>query len=995
MPAGKNRCSRFGIWAKKVFGFSQGERRESEHCWTASHYNNLRPPVLSFSSPRSTLTKTHEGEEQRPFSFSAPQQNLKVAMDIHRCRFVPFPASPINAVAFSHPLLNSKRPARLAIGRANGDIEIWNPLNGNWFQESIIHGGRDRSVDALVWVTGEDEQLSDGSIIFGRSRLFSIGYTTTVTEWDLENGRAKKHASGQHGDIWCLGAQPVPPKELANGVVPASQPQRLVAGTIDGSIVLYSIDDDDLQFQRVLVKTAKQNIKMVSIAFQSRQVAVVGCSDSAIRVYDLRRGELIRKMTLGKDLIGGSKDIIVWSVKCLKNGDIVSGDSTGQVCIWDGKTYTQAQRIQGHKQDVLSLATSADGSSIMSGGMDRRTALYRPMSRDPSRWQRIWHRKYHDHDVKTMASFEGQGMSVVVTGGEIFPATDFFAIFTNTLLTPGPDATPIVTPLRQAGVENHRTLSHLPHSIPLQSAPQARLIVSWWDREVHIWKLRRPMKELLDGDDVEQSIEDNRKLLGRILIKGESNITSASISKDGSVLVVSTVSAIKAFHLTTSTTAKDELKIRKIEVPTAIENSGATLVQISPNGQWLCWIQEGTKVLMARVIRDNTSDDLQISLQSRPAKLTRLRRDIPKYVRLGGLGSYDRRITHIAFSPDSNILATADLAGYVDTWIMREGSLQNGANSAKDGDASSASSDTSDSEEEKEEEDSDSGPRWIRNPKATLFPKLSQSPVVLSFSDIALGPSLRGEDGGEDDYILLAATTASRIYTFHPLQGSLTKWSRRNTAWKLPEEIRSTRDLIKGAVWQGSRVWMYGVSFVFMLDISVDFTEEETAVSEKRSRKRKRGLDSGAGSKTEAGHVLVPQHVRISLAEDGKKGEWVDVEMADADASTNGTGRDDYDEEGEETDGGELQKLRDRELQAQKDGGASVEEGQHRKWWHTYKYRPILGVVSLGVSEEHRANGIGGGKKGKKDINVHPPLEVALVERPKWDVDMPARYVED
>lgn len=340
-------------------------------------------------------------------------------MDIHRCRFVPFPASPINAVAFSHPLLSAKRQqARLAIGRANGDIEIWNPLNGNWFQETTIHGGRDRSVDALVWVTGEDETLQDGSVIVGRSRLFSSNYTSTITEWDLEKGKARKHAKNEaHGDIWCLAAQPAPPKESHNGIASASQSQRLVAGTIDGRIALYSIDDDDLQFQRVFNPNPKKNVKMVSVAFQSRQVAVFGCSDSSIRVVDMRRGELLRTMTLGKDLIGGSKDIIVWSVKCLKNGDIVSGDSTGQICIWDGKTYTQAQRIQGHKSDVLSLATGVDGQTIVSGGMDRRTALYRPMKSDPSRWQRVFYRKYHDHDVKAMASFEGLGMSVVVTAG--------------------------------------------------------------------------------------------------------------------------------------------------------------------------------------------------------------------------------------------------------------------------------------------------------------------------------------------------------------------------------------------------------------------------------------------------------------------------------------------------------------------------------------------------------------------------------------------------
>ena len=133
----------------------------------------------------------------------------------------------------------------------------------------------------------------------------------------------------------------------------------------------------------------------------------------------MAKGHLLRRMTLGSDLVGGAKDIIVWSVKCLPNGNIVSGDSTGQICIWDGKTYTQAQRIQSHKQDVLSLATSADGTAIMSGGMDRRTFLYKQASGAGQRWGKVWGRRYHDHDVKAMASFENGNVSVVVSGGEI------------------------------------------------------------------------------------------------------------------------------------------------------------------------------------------------------------------------------------------------------------------------------------------------------------------------------------------------------------------------------------------------------------------------------------------------------------------------------------------------------------------------------------------------------------------------------------------------
>jgi U3 small nucleolar RNA-associated protein 4 len=339
-------------------------------------------------------------------------------MDVHRCRFVSYPPAAINAVAFSHPnalgKAGKKVPARLAIGRANGDIEIWNPLNGLWHQETVIQGGRDRSIDGLVWLTGNDDEIEGGGRVLGRMRLFSIGYTATVTEWDLENATAKQHATGQHGDIWCLAAQPKPAQGASMPSV--SHSQMLVAGTSDGSLVLYDTDDDELRFQR-LFRAHSKKVRVVSIAFQSRNSVVVGCSDSTIRVFNVRNGSAVRQMSLGRDLMGGAKDIIVWSVRCLKNGDIVSGDSTGRICIWDGKTYTLAQRLQSHDHDVLSLAVNADGTRIFSGGMDRRIAMHQTVAGSKGRWTKAWHRRYHEHDVKAMATFETRGISVVVSGG--------------------------------------------------------------------------------------------------------------------------------------------------------------------------------------------------------------------------------------------------------------------------------------------------------------------------------------------------------------------------------------------------------------------------------------------------------------------------------------------------------------------------------------------------------------------------------------------------
>lgn len=495
-------------------------------------------------------------------------------------------------------------------------------------------------------------------------------------------------------------------------------------------------------------------------------------------------------------------------------------------------------------------------------------------------------------------------------------------------------------------------------------------MISWWGREVHIWKLRQPMQELLGSDDVEQSKKENRPRIGRIFIKGESNITSCSISRDGSILVVSTNMSIKAFHLTIpNLDLNEELKVRKMELPSTIESAGATIVQISPDGRWLGWIQKSSEVRIAGITRE----DLGFSIQPRPAKLTRLRRNIPKHVQLGGLGNYERRVTHITFSPDSSLLATADLAGYVDTWILRDGGVQNSA--APAGDDAPSSSDSSDSSDG--EDASESGPVWTRNPKASLFPKLSHAPVVLSFSNDALGSILRDEgEEGPDDYVLLAVTAASRIYTFNPLEGSLTKWSRRNPAWKLPEEIRGTRDLIKGVVWSGSRAWMYTASFMFMIDLSYDFTEPESG-SSKKNRKRKRGADGGAGSKMEIG-TLAPQHVRKSLAGQGNRGEWVDVEMADAELQANGTGDEDENDDAENVGGVELEKLRKREQQKRPEGegDASAAEELRKKWWHTYKYRPILGVAEIGGSSKKTGTGI-------------PTTEVVLVEV------LPSSGVED
>ncbi|KAF2969038.1 hypothetical protein GQX73_g4530 [Xylaria multiplex] len=890
-------------------------------------------------------------------------------MDIHRIRYIPYNPAPINCVAFSRSVASKKPgPVRLAIGRASGDIEIWSPLSGSWHQETIIHGGKDHG---LAWVTEPEQTLQDGKRILGRLRLFSFGYSSTVTEWDLEKGRPKHQSSGTHGNIWCLGVQPfsVPGKGGDKSKTKVYHTgKKLVAGTMDGSLVLYDIDDGELRYDRILARASSKKTKMVSIAFKDRNTVVVGTSQSCILVYDMRNGATLAKMTLGSDLASGAKEIIAWCVKCLDGGDIVSGDSTGELRIWDGNTYTQAQRLKAHSSDVLSLVSSSDGSTIVTGGMDRRTAVYRKTAGSGSRWAKIFHRRFHHHDVKTMASFEGHG----------------------------PDGTPVVMPLQNAGVENHRVLSSLPQDPPLQSAFNSRLLISWWDREVSIWRLPNSLGDLVDQHN-DDGAAKNRKLLARVLIKGEANITSASINADGSLLVVSTTSDVKAFHLRPRNgTRWDELKISKVGLEERTAALGATRTLISPDGQWVCLVQAGGVVSLFRIEPSSDSSE-KPAIYPRAVRLQRIRRQVSKHNVMGGLGNYDRTITQVAFSPDSQMLAVADLAGYIDTWVLshqnqKSGKLERGANGTQGETAPDDGSSDSDSDEDNGE--MRGGIRWRQNLNASLIPKLHTPPTVLLFSKHIPSKTATADGDESDDYTLLAVTSKPQILLIHPTLGSLTSWSRRNPITRFPPEFSDIRDPIKGALWSDGRVWLYGNTYLLMIDTTQDLAEsayEGRATGNElaaQGRKRKRGPDSGAGNKMTigaAGPTKVLRHTQGGEIEELPIDRPV-LDPIDEDDTSPAAGDSESDESDDEVQG-ELALLRDTQSKTSREAQPS----QGPAFWYTFKYRPILGIVPLGDGTARQQNGdsmqvASGGGKPKA-------LEVALVERPLFEVDLPERYI--
>ncbi|KAK2787283.1 U3 small nucleolar RNA-associated protein [Emmonsiellopsis sp. PD_33] len=1033
------------------------------------------------------------GDETRPVELFMCSVIMRQAMDIHRCRFVPYNPQAINALAFSHPSSaevsgRGVPTLRLAIGRANGDIEIWNPLRGTWLQESILRGGKDRSIEGLAWTQDprEDEDDESGFKTPGKLRLFSIGSSSVVTEWNLEEGRPARHSSGNFGEIWCLAAQPrwKAQKSKDGKLIPPLEGeytgQHLAVGCADGSIVILSTQDGDLRYLRTMRPSTKR-ARVLNITFQDRNTAVAGYADSTIRVFDIRNGMVLRTISMGKGSVKGAKELLVWSVKCLPNGTIVSGDSAGEIRFWDAKNYSLIQRIQGHQADVLDIAVSADGESVISGGADQRTTIYKLESGkkgDKSRrWAEVAHRRYHTHDVKAFAVYETKDISIVVSGGL--------------------DTIPVVVPLREFGAEHHRKLSNLPQIPQIASSASSRLLMSWWDREVSLWQIA---KRSGGGDDFLDG--SSHKLVGKILFQGEESLSAATLSSDGKLLVAATVSEVKMFGLRQRKgDDKHVLRVQKLELPPAVAKHGAKNLHISPDRQWLCLVRPNNDIYLAKIVG---SSDENAQILPKLIELNRTPRQIRHKDIHGTLGQYERNVRSIAFSDDSRILASGDLGGFIDSWILED--VKEPAQGVQKTKVNGKVSSDSSSDESSDDDDAPvvlEGQRWIPTPSESPIPRLKAGVLLLSFRPSTHTPTkvltngansqLNSPSSGADRLMVL--TTEHQLSEFDVLKGKLSDWSRRNPKAYLPNEFTTVKDRAMGAIWDinqtHDRLWLYGPTWMWMFDLSQDFPSSHEAMGEqKASNKRKREeeermkTNSGAGdrmplSKSDVGlgrkirktigHKetsevtvidLKKERDRDILSEDDH--EQYDASSAANDSTLARLRREQLqlkgDESEDEADGMDEEDTahNDQQLpngtsshppsltnnnpqvafavvvdnrvhlnghalpherQETKESSAaftkpesappprnptnpdsvldhelepqpqSKQPRQKRRWWHTHKYRDILGITPLGLPL---------GSDADQDLDEEGfGLEVVVVERPLWDVELPGRYIRD
>jgi U3 small nucleolar RNA-associated protein 4 len=558
------------------------------------------------------------------------------------------------------------------------------------------------------------------------------------------------------------------------------------------------------------------------------------------------------------------------------------------------------------------------------------------------------------------------------------------------------------------------------------------------------------------------------------------------LSPDGSFLAVATVTCVRVFSLRRQKgIEKDILRVQRLDVLPELAKDGARLVCISPDSRWLCVVRPNSDILLVRI--QPASAQARSRIISNVSKLRR----VPRYSRYekpshGTLGNFDRTIRTVVFSEDSRILASGDLSGCVDIWLLESvGELLSERPAKKVNQTTSSDDESSDDEDEQPIFD---GQRWQLSLRETPIPRLGSGVILMLFRPPRLSqPALltNGENHSPsgNNICLMVITSDHRLVEFDVQSGKYSDWARRNPKAYLPAEFTSIKDRAMGGIWDSNegreRLWLYGTSWLWMFDLEQDFPPPENAAAATKdqtgpeasgqlikssSLKRKRELDyeeddikgksnSGAGdriSRSQADISLGAKFKKI-VGKDESQGEWVSfrvehqqdiigedederddfvgssdsnfamlrrdyqgVEKVDSSQSCHNTGMEDtkFFRIGQKAtsvaiviDNSSSNHIRTRNEAVNEniEGGPAspsqqqMMEVEHdtspqppRRWWYTFKYRDILGIVQLrSPSESDEDNEEIKPKHG----NNH--FEVVIVERPMWDVNLPGRYLRD
>ena len=227
-------------------------------------------------------------------------------------------------------------------------------------------------------------------LVFASSRLFGISQRGFIFECDFTSLKIKNVRDTYGGAAWCM----------AYNV----RLESVTVGCDDGTSRVFSINSDSrstLEYSKCYPTTG---CRILSLSYHpSKPQLFLGCVDGTIRGIDENTGRSIFRLT--GNLAKGVQ-IFITCLVVLKDSTIISGDSKGNVQVWDGNIGVLTLTIHQHAAQILSLAVAPAEDFVFASGVDSRvTCLKRSITdaANSNHWVYTNSHRCHTHDVYSLA----------------------------------------------------------------------------------------------------------------------------------------------------------------------------------------------------------------------------------------------------------------------------------------------------------------------------------------------------------------------------------------------------------------------------------------------------------------------------------------------------------------------------------------------------------------------------------------------------------------
>lgn len=605
---------------------------------------------------------------------------------------------------------------------------------------------------------------------------------------------------------------------------------------------------------------------------------------------------------------------LVWAIKTIGNDVLVSGDSTGSVKFWDLKKFSLLQSFSSHEADVLSLAVNTTGTTVYSAGVDRKIMCYQIVNKHSGRWAPMGSTLDHTHDIRALALHESSPKN-------------------NILVSGGVETYIVVNNLNTFLFGSHKKISYTPQKPCVSSLPSKRLVMMWEGQTVKIWHLGKLSN--LGDEESNQYVSipvKGQKLISRITLSSDENITSAALSPNGRVLAVSTIAETKLFQLTPVYSDEDDyddednitsLKVKKLTQYDLEEEGAKSLHFIEKDDQLKLLIHTPeSELLIFSLNYDKEVEEYGLDMERRPfelnisdSKLAEL--GITPKKKKSTLGYLDS-ISLVKVSPKGDLVTTSTFNGIVALY-----------------DISKVYEESHSTEDEEESNPTISG---------IVLGNFTVYPTAFCFTELDT---------------LVVVTAEIRVFEYSiirngsELRAELTPWAKTN-AELLPQELSEAKDKCRGIFYipgKSRRLWLWSGSWVAFLDTSVD-------IPVKRIPKRQASgqFNQHYGPNDGLGLVADEDVIMEDLEQDkSKSSNKRDSKKRSNKATTNGSKNTEFNNN-------------DNENSSVAEVDDSISMLGRQAFWVTYKYHPILYAGPFG------------------------PKEMVIAERPRMSLKLPPAF---